>query len=347
MSSSTLTTSPDVATHAPKSQRSLLIGAFLVALLVLIVLSIAVGSKPLTPAEVLAALGSDGTAEHRYIVWDLRIPRTVAAVVVGIALGIAGALMQAYTRNPLADPGILGVNAGAALFVAVGVAFLGMTAPVQYMWLAFAGALVVTIAVYLIGATGRGPADPIRLTLAGVALGAVLSGFTTGLSLSNPSAFDKMRSWHAGTVLGRGYDVMLPLLPLVVLGLVLAALVAGALNSVALGEDVARSHGVNLTRMRLMVVAAVTLLAGSATAIAGPISFIGLMVPHMVRWVLGPDQRRILAGSVIVAPCLLLLADIVGRLIVIPGEMPAGVVTAFVGAPMLVVLVRRRKGVAP
>jgi iron complex transport system permease protein len=204
----------------------------------------------------------------------------------------------------------------------------------------------VTAAVYVIGSTGRGAADPVRLTLAGVALGAVLSGITTGLSLSDPTAFERMRSWNAGTVLGRGLDVLAPVLPLVGLGLVLAVLVAGGLNSVALGEDLARSHGVDVRRTRLLVVVAVTLLAGSATAIAGPISFIGLMVPHVVRWTLGTDQRTILAGTVLVAPTLLLLADVAGRLLVMPGEMPVGVVTAFVGAPVLIVLVRRRKATA-
>ncbi|WP_377319980.1 iron chelate uptake ABC transporter family permease subunit [Pimelobacter simplex] len=307
-----------------------------------VVLSLAVGSNPLSPAEVLAALGGGGTDETRYVVRELRVPRTAVAVVAGAALGVAGALMQAFTRNPLADPGILGVNAGAAFCVALGVTFLGIRSITGYVWLAFAGALVVTAAVYLIGSTGRGRAAPVRLTLAGVALGAVLSGITTGLSLSNPTAFDKMRSWNAGTVLGRGFDVLVPVLPLVALGLALALLVARDLNAVALGEDVARSQGVDVARTRWLVVAAVTLLAGSATALAGPIAFVGLMVPHVVRWTLGPDQRRILAGTVLVAPALLLAADVVGRLLVLPGEMPVGVVTAFVGAPVLIVLVRRR-----
>lgn len=312
-----------------------------------VVLSLAVGSNPLSPSEVLATLTGGGTDETRYVVRELRVPRTAVAVVVGAALGVAGALMQAFTRNPLADPGILGVNAGAAFCVALGVTFLGIRSITGYVWLAFAGALVVTAAVYLIGSGGRGRPDPVRLTLAGVALGAVLSGITTGLSLSDPAAFDAMRSWNAGTVLGRGFDVLVPVLPLVALGLALALAVARGLNSVALGEDVARGQGVNVARTRWLVIAAVTLLAGSATAVAGPIAFIGLMVPHVVRWTLGPDQRRILAGAVLLGPTLLLIADVVGRLLVLPGEMPVGVVTAFVGAPALIVLVRRRAVAAP
>ncbi|WP_257422780.1 FecCD family ABC transporter permease [Nocardioides carbamazepini] len=343
-----LPTAPDAGTAArPRStpRPGWLLG-LAAALGVAVVLSLAVGSNPLSPAEVLAALGDGGTAETRYVVRDLRVPRTIVGIVVGIALGVAGALMQALTRNPLADPGILGVNAGAAFCVALGVSLLGIQSIAGYVWLAFAGALVVTVAVYVIGSTGRGAADPVRLTLAGVALGAVLSGLTTGLSLSDPTAFDRMRSWNAGTVLGRGLDVLAPVLPFAGLGLLLALVVAGGLNSVALGEDLARSHGVDVRRTRLLVVCAVTLLAGSATAVAGPISFIGLMVPHVVRWTLGPDQRTILAGTVLLAPTLLLVADVLGRLLVLPGEMPVGVVTAFVGAPLLIVLVRRRKAAA-
>lgn len=314
-----------------------------VALGVVVLLSLAVGSKPLGIGEVYAAVTGGGNTETRYVVLDLRVPRTLAGIVVGMALGVSGALMQAFTRNPLADPGILGVNAGAAFFVALGVAFLGVRSVTGYVWLAFIGALVVTVAVYLIGFSGRGPADPVRLTLAGVAIGAVLSGITTALSLSNPATFESMRSWHAGTILGRGYDVLLPVLPLIAIGLMAAVLVAPGLNSVALGDDVARSQGVNVARTRLLVVIAVTLLAGCATAVAGPITFIGLMVPHAVRWVTGPDQRAIMLGTLLVAPMLLLVSDIVGRLLVIPGEMPVGVVTAFVGAPVLIVLIRRRE----
>lgn len=311
-----------------------------------VALSLTVGSKALGLGETLATLGGAGTDETRYIVWDLRVPRTVAGLVVGAALGVSGALIQAFTRNPLADPGILGVSAGSAFFVALGVAFLGVRSVSGYVWLAFAGALLVTVAVYLIGSAGRSAADPVRLTLAGVALGAVLSGITTGLTLSNPIAFDRMRSWNAGTLLGRGFDVMVPVLPFLVMGLLLALLVAPALNSVALGEDLARSHGVNVGRARLIVIVAVTLLAGSATAIAGPISFIGLMVPHVIRWAIGPDQRLIVAGAVALSPVILLASDIVGRLLVLPGEMPVGIVTAFVGAPILIVLIRRQRASA-
>lgn len=317
--------------------------AAVAVLLGVLVLSLAVGSNPLTPAQVWAALTGSGSTEHEYVVLDLRVPRTLAGIVVGMALGVAGALMQAFTRNPLADPGILGVNAGAAFLVAVGVAFGGVTSAIGYVWFALVGALVVTLAVYVIGMSGRGPADPMRLTLAGVAIGAVLSGITSGLSLSRPTTFESMRSWHAGSLLGRGLEVLLPVLPLVVLGLVIAVAVTAQLNAIALGDDVARSQGVSVTRTRGLVVVAVTLLAGSATAIAGPIAFVGLMVPHAVRWVTGPNHRAIALGSLVVAPVLVLAADVTGRLLVLPGEMPVGVVTAFIGGPVLIALVRSRK----
>ncbi|WP_312173829.1 iron chelate uptake ABC transporter family permease subunit, partial [Microbacterium sp.] len=295
---------------------------------------------------VWATLQGGGTPETDYIVFDLRIPRTVTGLVAGAALGVAGALIQAFTRNPLADPGILGVNAGAALAVALGVTFLGLRDVSQFVWLAFLGALVVTVAVYLIGSSGRGSADPLRLTLAGVALGAVLSGITTGLSLSDPDAFDSMRSWNAGSLLGRGFDVILPVLPFVVAGLVLAMLLAPGLNAIGLGEDVARAQGANVAGIRIGVIAAVTLLAGAATALAGPISFIGLMVPHVIRWTFGVDQRLILPLSAVLAPVILLLADVLGRVIIAPAEVPVGIVAAFVGAPVLIVLARRRRASA-
>lgn len=321
--------------------------AVLLALLALaVVLSFAIGANALSPQAVWITLQGGGTPETDYIVFDLRIPRTVTGLVAGAALGVAGALIQAFTRNPLADPGILGVNAGAALAVALGVTFLGLRDVSQFVWLAFLGALVVTVAVYLIGSSGRGSADPLRLTLAGVALGAVLSGITTGLSLSDPDAFDSMRSWNAGSLLGRGFDVILPVLPFVVVGLVLALLLAPGLNAIGLGEDVARAQGANVAGIRIGVIAAVTLLAGAATALAGPISFIGLMVPHVIRWTFGVDQRVILPLSAVLAPVILLLADVLGRIIIAPAEVPVGIVAAFVGAPVLIVLARRRKASA-
>jgi len=300
----------------------------------------------MSPGTVLNTVLGGGTDESRYLVWDQRIPRTAAGLAVGAALGVAGALIQAFTRNPLADPGILGVNAGAAFFVAVGIAFFGVTSPFGYVWLACAGALVLTVGVYVIGSAGGEAAGPVRLTVTGVAIGAVFAGLTTGLTLTHPDAFDRMRGWSAGSLLERGFDVVLPVLPLVLLGLALALVAAPGLNSIALGSDVARSQGVDVRRTRLAVLAAVTLLAGSATAVAGPLVFVGLVVPHLVRWTIGTDQRWIVIGSLLLGPALVLLSDVLGRILVLPSEMPVGIVTAFVGAPVLIFLARRRSASA-
>lgn len=322
-----------------------LVGMLAASLLLLAVLvaSIVVGSKEIPLPVIWESLVGNAVTIDHFSVRDLRLPRTFVGLTVGIALGVSGALIQALTRNPLADPGILGVNAGAAFFVALGVAVFGVTSVGEYVWFAFAGALVVTVAVYIIGSAGRGGADPMQLTLAGVALGAVLGGVVTAMVLLDPEAFDKMRNWNAGSIVGRGWDVLLPVLPFLILGVLLAVVAVSSLNAIALGDDLAKSLGANITRTRILVILAVTLLAGGATAIAGPIGFVGLMVPHIARWIVGPDQRWILAYTILLAPCLVLAADILGRVVIRPGEFPVGIITAFVGAPVLILLVRRKK----
>lgn len=309
----------------------------------LCLVSISVGTEYIPIGEVWHGLFvADGSTES-VIVRELRLPRTVLGLLVGIALGVAGVLIQAMTRNPLADPGILGVNAGAAFFVAIAVGVLGFTDIRSYIWFAFAGAVVATIVVYALGSLGRAGATPIRLTLSGIALGAVLGGVTSGMLLLDPDAFDRMRFWGAGSLAGRGLDIASEVAPFIALGVFLAALIARPLNAIALGDDLAQSLGANVIRTRIVGVVAVTLLAGAATAAAGPIGFVGLMIPHMVRWFVGPDQRWILIYTVFAAPGLLLLSDVVGRIVIRPGELQVGIVTAFVGAPVLIVLVRRKK----
>ncbi|MFF2369206.1 FecCD family ABC transporter permease [Agromyces sp. NPDC058110] len=315
------------------------------ALLVTIALSVMVGSHQLSPVDIWHALGSDGSTANAQIVLELRIPRTVAGLVVGVGLGVAGAVIQALTRNPLGDPGILGVDAGAALFVAVGVV-LGAATPAQYLPFALFGAFIVTVLVALIGGAGRGAADPAQLTLAGVALSAVLTGIVTAMMLLDPITFNKLRGWNAGSFVERGYDVILPAAPFVAAGVVLALVSARSLNTMGLGDDLATSLGAHVMRTRAFSVIAVTLLAGGATAIAGPIAFVGLMVPHIARWIVGPDQRLILPYSMVIAPAVLLLSDVIGRVILWPSEVPVGIVTAFVGAPVLIALVRRSKASA-
>ncbi|MGO2193967.1 MAG: FecCD family ABC transporter permease [Brachybacterium sp.] len=336
----------DAASSVPApglGRRALGLLVALVLLAIVVAGSVLVGSQTLSISAVWEALVSAEDTQPHFIVHELRIPRTAVGLVVGVALGTAGALIQALTRNPLADPGILGVNAGAAFFVALGVAVFGVSSISGYVWFAFAGALVVTVAVYVIGSAGRGGADPVQLTLAGVALGAVLSGIVTAMVLLDSQTFNQMRNWNAGSIVSRDWDVLLPVLPFLIVGLLLAIVAAGALNAIALGDDLARSLGANVTRTRVLVIVAVTLLAGGATAVAGPIGFVGLMVPHIARWIVGPDQRWILAYTLVLAPTLVLAADILGRVVIRPGEFPVGIVTAFVGAPVLIFLVRRKK----
>jgi iron complex transport system permease protein len=314
------------------------------ALVVAIAGSLTIGSRDIPLDVVWNALlhGSDSSSDA-VVVLDLRIPRTVAGIAAGLALGVSGALIQAVTRNPLADPGILGVNAGAAFFVALAVGVLGVTAVEDYLWFAFLGAFAATVVVYAIGSTGRGAASPAKLTLAGVALGAVLAGITSAMLLSDPEAFNALQSWNAGSLQFRDWNVILPVVPFLLAGLVLAAAIARPLNAIALGDDVSLSLGVNVLLVRVLSVLAITVLAGGATAIAGPIAFVGLMVPHVARWIVGPDQRWIFAYTLLLAPLLLLVADILGRIALRPGELPVGIVTACLGAPVLIVLVRRAR----
>ncbi|MEV6770311.1 iron chelate uptake ABC transporter family permease subunit [Nocardia sp. NPDC051030] len=304
-------------------------------------LSLLVGTKSIPVAEIWAALCGDDSSPDHLIVTEYRVPRTLLGLLAGVALGVAGCLMQGLTRNPLADPGLLGINAGAAFAITVAVAFFGIGEITSYVWFGFAGAAIVSVAVYRLGTAGRRGTDPVRLTLAGVALTAVLSGLTKGLILLNATAFDEMRQWDSGALTGRGYAIIAGAAPFIGVGVIAAVIAARSLNAVALGDDLARALGVRVGRTRLLTAVALTLLCGTATAAVGPIAFVGLAVPHIARWIVGPDQRWILAFSMLLAPTLVLGADVVGRIIIRPAEIPAGLVTAFLGAPVLIWLARR------
>ncbi|MFF3228088.1 FecCD family ABC transporter permease [Nocardia suismassiliense] len=304
-------------------------------------LSLVVGTKSIPITDVWAALSdSDGSPDH-LIITEYRVPRTLLGLLAGLALGVAGCLMQGLTRNPLADPGLLGINAGAAFAITIAVAFLHVTEITAYVWFGFAGAAVVSLVVYRLGTAGRQGSDPIRLTLAGVAVTAVLTGLTKGLILLNPKAFDEWRQWDSGSLTGRGYDIIGGAAPFIALGVVAAVVAARSLNALALGDDVARALGVHVGHARLLTAVALTLLCGTATAAVGPITFVGLAVPHVARWIVGADQRWIVAYSMLLAPILVLGSDVVGRIIIRPDEVPAGLVSAFLGAPVLIWLARR------
>ena len=307
-------------------------------------LSLMIGAKPLSFGVVWEALFSSGNSYDYTIIHESRIPRTIIALAVGPAFGLAGAVIQALTRNPLADPGILGVNAGAAFAVALAVGFFSVTSTSSYIWFALAGALVATIAIYFIGGgAGKKSPSPEQITLAGVAMAAALEGITNALSLINSRAFAGMLNWRVGSLARKSLEELWPIIPFLIVGILVALLIAPALNAIAYGDDRASSLGVNVKMIRIFGLISITLLAGGATAIAGPIIFIGLMVPHVVRWFTGPDQPWIFLYSLVIAPLILLLSDIIGRVVMSPAEVPVGIITGFVGAPILLILVRRRR----
>ncbi|AVH99960.1 Fe(3+)-siderophore ABC transporter permease [Streptomyces sp. WAC00288] len=313
------------------------------ALLLVSLLSVWVGTRGIPFASTWELLWHPDGSEASVIVHDYRVPRTLLGLLVGVALGLSGALMQALTRNPLADPGLLGVNLGASAGVVVAIAFLGVASPLGYVWFALAGAAAASVGVYLLGSSGRKLATPDRLVVAGAAVTAVLYAFNWGVLLFDPEAFDQFRFWTVGSLAGRYQDIVLLVLPFVVTGLVVALLLAPSLNALAMGDQVGRALGVNVGRTRILAALAVMLLCGAATAAAGPIGFVGLAVPHIARFVVGPDQRWVLTYSMLLAPVLLIGSDVLGRVLGAPGEVQVGIVTAFIGAPLFIALCRRRK----
>lgn len=314
-----------------------------VALLFMVLVSIAVGAKGIPLGEVAEVLFHNNGSEQAAIVRELRLPRTLVGIAVGCALGLAGTLMQAITRNPLADPGLLGVDAGAAAAVVLAISLLGVRGTESYMWFAFAGAAVASVAVYALGSTGRGGATPVRLALAGTAILAALTALIEGVTLLDPRAFDQYRFWSVGSLAGRDLDVLLPVLPFLAIGALIALSLARPLNAVALGDDAGRALGAHIGRTRVLTAIAIILLCGGATAVAGPIAFVGLAIPHAVRAVTGPDLRWVLPYSMVAGAVLLLSADVLGRVVVRPGELQVGIVTALLGAPIFIALVRRRR----
>ncbi|MBK0331611.1 iron chelate uptake ABC transporter family permease subunit [Brachybacterium sp. MASK1Z-5] len=334
----------DLGPGAPRRRRILLTAALCASLVLLCavgLLSLVVGSGDISPSTVWSALVSPRGGIAESTVRDVRVPRTLIGVLVGAALSAAGALAQAVTRNPLADPGILGVNAGAGLAIALAVAFLHLTTIDGFIWCGFIGAFAAAVLVHAIAARAPSGPTPLRLTMVGVALGAVFMGMSRSLTLLSPRTFDQMRYWGAGSIADRPPGTLRVVLPFIAVGLVVALACGRSMNAMAMGEDVAVSLGVPIRTVRVVSVASITLLCGAATAAAGPISFVGLMVPHAVRFLTGPDQRWVIGFSLVLAPVLLLAADVLGRIVVMPAELQAGVMTAFLGAPVLVALVRR------
>jgi iron complex transport system permease protein len=313
------------------------------ALALVLLLSVSVGARSIPLDQVWSLVWHPDGSQDALVVHDLRIPRTLLGLLAGAALGAAGALMQGLTRNPLADPGLLGVNAGAAFAVVVAIAWLGVGSGAERVWFAFVGAALAAALVYGIGSAGRGGASPVRVALAGTALTAALLAAVEGIALADPQTFSQYRFWAVGSLAGRDAAVVDQVAPFIVGGLLLALLLARPLNALALGDVLGRTLGSRPGRTRAAGALAVTLLCGAATAAAGPIVFVGLTVPHVARMIAGPDNRWVMPYSLVLAPVLLLAADTLGRVLSRPGEVQVGIVTAFLGAPVFIALVRRGK----
>lgn len=334
---------PQVPVRAAGKQAAWLLAAVVVLVLVAAV-SLAVGARGLPLETVWQALTQFNPGNGDHAVVHARIPRTVLGLLAGGALGLAGAAMQGVARNPLADPGIMGVNAGAALAVVTGIYVFGISSLTGYIWFAFIGAAAAAAVVYLVASLGRDGATPVKLALAGAALSAGLYSLMNVILVSSQDTLDRFRFWQVGGIAGRDWSVVLPGVPFLILGAGIVLATGRILNSLALGDDIARGLGQRVGLVRGVTALGIVLLCGGATALAGPIGFVGLVIPHAVRFLTGPDYRWILPFSLVLAPVLLLSADILGRVVLLPGEVPAGIMTALVGAPVFVWLVRRGKG---
>jgi iron complex transport system permease protein len=324
------------------------LGALVVVLAVAAAVSLAVGARALSPVEVWHGLFATPGADQRLteitlIVQTVRVPRTVLAIVAGVALGIGGALIQGYTRNPIADTGLLGLNAGASFAVVSVILLFGLANPYQYVWFAFLGAAVAGVIVFGLASIGRGAGSPLTLALAGQGIAVFLAAMTTAVALTDQAALNAQRFWNAGSVAGVGFDVIWPVVVFIVIGLLLALTTLPAINLLNLGDDVARGLGVNIALTRTVGVVAITLLAGATTAACGPIAFLGLMVAHVARYLTGPDYRWLVPYAGLLGAVILLGCDMVGRVVVRPGELDAGIVVALLGAPFFAVLVWRGK----
>lgn len=338
-------TAPTIATEAAPSRagrRAAWVAVGLAAVVLACLASVAWGTRSVSGAELLGGLGGSPETLAEAAVAK-RVPRTLLAVLVGAALGLAGAAMQGVTRNPLADPGLLGVTSGAALAVVVGIAFFGLGSPSSYLWVAVAGAAGAATLVAGLGAMGRGRPSPLRLVLAGAVCSAAFSSLTAAVLLPRVDVMNEFRFWQVGGVGGATYERIGLVLPFLAVGAALCVAGARGLNALALGDDLAAGLGERVGRVRAAAAAGSVVLTGAATAVAGPIGFVGLVVPHAVRLVAGSDHRWVLPLAAIAGATLLTVADVVGRVVARPAEVDVGIVTALVGGPVFVLLVRRLK----
>lgn len=312
------------------------------ALVLAVLFSLAVGARAIAPSAVLDALVHGGHSDDAEVIRGLRLPRTLVGLMVGAALALAGTVLQGITRNPIADPGILGISQGASVGVVLAIAFAGIHTLTGYVWFAFAGAALASVAVYAIASSGRGGATPVKLALGGAAINALLVSVTTAVLTTKASAMDEFRFWQVGSLSGRDAHIVGQIWPFLVVGVLLVLSVARGLDALALGEDVAKGLGQRVAAVRIVGGLGATVLTGVGVAAAGPIAFIGLAVPHIARAVVGSDHRWVLPMAALIGPVMLLVSDTVGRVVFPPSEVPAGVMTALIGVPFLVTLVRRK-----
>jgi len=316
------------------------VGAAIVAAAALA--SVWLGSRGVSWSDVWAALGGDDDTLGQAAVTK-RIPRTLLAVVVGAALGVSGAVMQGVTRNPLADPGVLGINMGASLAIVVGIAYFGLVDPTSYIWAAIAGAGLAAVFVYAVGSLGRGGATPLKLALAGAATSAAFASFVTAVVLPRNDIAGTFQSWQIGGVGGGTFAKLGMVGPFLAVGFVLCLLSARGLNSIALGDDLASGLGENIVLTRIVAALGAVVLCGASTAVCGPIAFVGLVVPHACRLVVGPDYRWVIPLSALTGATLVTASDTVGRLVAKPQEIDVGIVTALIGGPVFIFIVRRHR----
>ncbi|WP_461034542.1 FecCD family ABC transporter permease [Streptomyces mayteni] len=326
----------------PRARRALALTTLLLALFLVCCASLAIGAKSVPLSDVLAAVTGSEEGDA-VVVRELRVPRTLLGLLAGLALGAAGAVAQDVTRNPLGDPGLIGVGAGASFAVAAGIGLFGLTHSHQYIWFAFLGGALAGLVAYAVGGSGYGGATPAKLALAGAAVTALLDAFTNALVLLDIRTLEQYRNWAIGSLAGRDAELVPQLSWFVVAGLALAVALSGRLNALALGDDLATTLGTRVRTTRALGALAVIVLTGAAVAACGPVTFVGLVVPHVVRSLTGPDARWLVPCSALGGAVLLIGADVVGRVVARPGEVEAGVVTALIGAPFLALLVKRGK----
>ena len=326
-----------------KRKSPVILFMMIVLLLFCAIVSLAYGVKSVGIRSVIGAFFSNDAPLLEVNIVSARIPRTIFGILAGAALGVSGLLMQSITRNPIADPSILGVNTGASLFVVCGIAYLHINNANHYIWLAFSGASLAALVVYGLASIGCGGATPIRLALAGAAASTALQSLVNTVMLPNSQVMDQFRFWQVGSIGGASFEYIRVVLPYLIGGFLLAFLLVPSLNAMALGDDMATGLGVNVALVRALAAFSGVLLCASVTALAGPISFVGLMVPHLVRMLAGPDLKRIMPLSMLCGACVLLLSDVLGRIAGKPGELESGIITSLIGAPIFVAIIRRVK----